>query len=101
MNTKTAMRYHLLKWLSSKRIQITNAGEDMQKWKPPNTVDGSVNWYSHSGKQYGGSLEKLKIEQLYDPTITLLGTYPKWLPVGQGKRGWQDRDGGLGGTNYY
>ena len=81
------MRYHLWEWLSSERTQITNAGEDMEKQEHLSTVGGYVNWYSHSGKQYGASLEKLKIELLYDPTITLLGTYPKWLPVGQGKRG--------------
>ena len=87
MNTRTAMRYHLLEWLSSERTQITNAGEDMEKQEHLSTVGGYVNWYSHSRKQQGASLEKLKIELPYDPTITLLGTQPKWLPAGQGKRG--------------
>ena len=37
-------------------------------------VGGNASWYSHFGKQYGGSL---KIELLYDPTIALLDTYTK------------------------
>ena len=31
------------------------------------TVGGNVNWYSHYGEQYGGSLKILKIELPYDP----------------------------------
>ena len=48
----------------------------MEKRKPSYTVDGNVNWYSHYGEQYGGSLKKLKIELPYDPAIPLLGIYP-------------------------
>ena len=40
-------------------------------------VGGNVNWYSHYGKQYGGSLKKLKIELPYDPTIPLLDISPE------------------------
>ena len=40
------------------------------------TVGGNINWYSHYGKQYGGSSKKLKIELPYDPAIPLLGIYP-------------------------
>ena len=33
------------------------------------TAGGNVNWFSHYGEQYGGSLKKkLKIELPYDPT---------------------------------
>ena len=39
------------------------------------TVGGNVNWYSHYGEQYGGSLKKLKVEFPYDPAIPLLGMY--------------------------
>ena len=36
-----------------------------------------LNWYSHYGEQYGGSLKKkLKIELPYDTLIPLLGIYP-------------------------
>ena len=49
------MRYHftLLEWPSSKRQNITNAGEDVEKREPLCTVGGNVNWYSHCGEQYG------------------------------------------------
>ena len=45
----------------------------MEKREPSYTVGGNVNWYSHYGEQYGGSLKKLKIELPYDPGILLLG----------------------------
>ena len=41
------------------------------------TAGGNANWCSHSGKQYGGSSKKLKIELPYDPAIALLGIYPR------------------------
>ena len=45
-------------------------------WRKGNsyTVGGTVNCYSHYGKQYGVSFKK-KIELLYDPAILLLGIY--------------------------
>ena len=45
-------------------------------WRKGNSyaVCGSVNCYSHYGKQYGGSFKK-KRELLYDPAILLLGIY--------------------------
>ena len=46
----------------------------MEKREPSYTVGGNVNWYSHHGEQYGGSLKKLKTELPYDPAIPLLGT---------------------------
>ena len=39
-------------------------------------VGVNASWCSHSGKQYGGSSKKLKIELPYDPAIALLGIYP-------------------------
>ena len=46
MQIKTTMRYHLtpVRWLSSKRPQITNVGEDVEKGEPLYTVGGNVNW---------------------------------------------------------
>ena len=38
-------------------------------------VPRNASRYSHSGKQYGVSSKKLKIE-VYDPAIALLGIYP-------------------------
>ena len=34
-------------------------------------------WYSHYGKQYGGSWKKVKIELPYDPVVPLLGINPQ------------------------
>ena len=48
---------HLSEWLSSKRLQTVNAGEGVEKREPSCTVGGNVNWYSHYGEQYGGSLK--------------------------------------------
>ena len=47
----------------------------MEKREPSYAVGGNVNWYSYYGKDYGGSLKKLKIELPYDPAILLLGIY--------------------------
>ena len=33
------------------------AGEGVEKREPSYTVGGNVNWYSHYGEQYGGSLK--------------------------------------------
>ena len=54
-------RYHLtpfrMEWLLSKRIQITNVGEDVEKWECLSTVGRSVIWCCHCGKQSGGFLK--------------------------------------------
>ena len=60
----------------SKSLQVTNAGEGVEKREPSCTVGGNVNWCSHYGEQYGGSSKKLKIELPYNPAISLLGIYP-------------------------
>ena len=46
---------HLLEWLLSIRQEITSVGENVEKEKPSFTASGNVNWYSHYGKQSGGS----------------------------------------------
>ena len=66
-------------WPSSKNLQTINAGEGVEKREPFYTVSGNVNWCSHYGEHYGGSLKKIKIELLYDPAIPLLGIYSKEL----------------------
>ena len=48
---------HQLEWESSENLQRTNAGEGVEKREPSCTVGGNVNWYSHYGEQYGGSLK--------------------------------------------
>ena len=48
---------HQSEWSSSKSLQTINAREEMEKREPSCSVAGNVNWYSYSGKQYGGSLK--------------------------------------------
>ena len=60
-----------------KKSTITHAGKDVEKRELSCTVGGSVNWYSHNGEQYGGSLKKRKIQLPYDPAIPLLGIFPE------------------------
>ena len=76
---KTMMRYHLTPVRMATLITqaTTGVGEDMDKEELFCTAGGNANWCSHSGKQVGGVLKKLKIELLYDPAIALLGIYPR------------------------
>ena len=64
-------------WLPSKSLQTINAREDVEQREPSYTVGGNTNWYSHYGEQCGDSLRKKLGMKLYDPTIPLLGVYPK------------------------
>ena len=45
MQIKTTMRYHLYQseWLTPKSLQITNAGEGVEKREPSYTVGGNIN----------------------------------------------------------
>ena len=40
-----------------KSLQTINAGEGAEKREPLYTVGGTVNWHSHYGVQYRGSLK--------------------------------------------
>ena len=53
------MRYHLtlVRMAIIKNVQTINAGEGVAKREPSYTVGGTINWYSHYGEQYGGSLK--------------------------------------------
>ena len=57
MKIKTTMRYHL----TPVRIAIINrtsnnkCGRGYREKELSYTAGGTVNWYSHYGKQYGGS----------------------------------------------
>ena len=39
----------------TKKKEITNIGEDVDKREPSCFVGGTINWCSHFGKQYGDS----------------------------------------------
>ena len=56
MQIKATMRYHLT---PARMAIITNsttinAGECVEKTY---TIGGNINWYSHCGEQYGGTLK--------------------------------------------
>ena len=55
---KCILTSHWSEWPLSKNLQTINAGEGVEKREPSCTVGGNVNWYSHYGEQYAGSLKK-------------------------------------------
>ena len=57
IRTTMSITLHQSEWPSSKNLQTINAGESLEKSEPSYTVAGNVNWYSHYGEQYGGSLK--------------------------------------------
>ena len=65
---------HLSEWLKLTTQETIDVGEGAEKGEPSCTAGGNANWYSHSGKQYGGSSKKLKIELPYHPATALLFT---------------------------
>ena len=76
---KTTMRYtsHLSEWLTLTTQATTDVGKDVEKEDLFWIVGGNARWCSHSGKEYGGSSKKLKLELAYNPAIALLGIYPR------------------------
>ena len=54
MQTKTTVRYHLtlVRMVIIKNLQMTNAGEGVEKREPSYTVGGDLNWCSHYREQY-------------------------------------------------
>ena len=60
-----------VKWSSLRSLQIIKARKGVEKRRAYYHVGGNVNWYSHSGKQYGSSLKKLRIELPCNPAILL------------------------------
>lgn len=71
-----AITSHLFKWLVSRRQEVANAGEDVEKEEFLCTVTVNINWYNHKGKQDWDST-KIKNKLLYDLTIPILDIYPK------------------------
>ena len=64
----------MFEWSSLKCLQITNVGEDVEKWDLSYTIGRNVNWCSHYGNTMQ-ILEKLKIDLPQDPAIPLLSIY--------------------------
>ena len=62
MQIKTTTRYHFtpVRTTINKKSTKTpaNVGQDVDKMKPSYAVGGTINWCSHYGKLYGGSLKK-------------------------------------------
>ena len=56
---------------------MTSVGEDVEKGQPLCTVGGNADWVQPLWKTVWSFLKKLKMELPYDPTIPLLGIYPK------------------------
>ena len=46
-----------LEWPSPKSLQIVDAGDGVEKRKRSCIFGENANWYSHYGRQYGGSLK--------------------------------------------
>ena len=83
IDIKTTMRYHL----PPVRMAKINKSINDRCWRQwgkkelSYIVDGNASWCSHSGKQYGGSSKKLKIELPYNTAIALLSLYRKGTNV--------------------
>ena len=72
---RTTKRQHLtlVRMAIIKTLQTINAGEGVEKKEPSRSVGGNINWCSHYGEQYGGSLKTLKRELPYDPCNPIPG----------------------------
>ena len=57
------MRYHLtpIRMAIIKSLQITNAGEVVEKREPSYTVGRNVNWFSYHGEPYRGASKRVTI----------------------------------------
>ena len=40
-----------------KNLQTVNSGDGVERMEPSYRIGGNVNWYSHYGEQFGGSLK--------------------------------------------
>jgi hypothetical protein len=81
MQIKRTMRFQLtpIKMTKIKTQVTTHAGEDAEKDEHFSIAVDIANLYNHFGKNWQ-FLRKLEIVLLEDPTILLLGIYPKDAP---------------------
>ena len=56
-NLQKGFSSHQSEWLASKNPQTINVGEGVERREPSNIVGKNINWYSHCGEQYGGSIK--------------------------------------------
>ena len=71
MQSKTTMRHHFIpiRMAIKKKKEKYNVGEDLERLEHLCIDGGTVKWYSHCGKQYGGSFKNLKIKLPCNPEI--------------------------------
>ena len=58
IHIKTTMRYDItpVRMAKINKTETMDVGKDVEKREASYTVGGNASWYSHSGKQCGGSL---------------------------------------------
>ena len=61
----------------STNLQTINVEEGVEKWEPSCTVGVTINWYSHYGEQYAGSLKKTENRATIWSNNPLLSIYPE------------------------
>ena len=79
-------KYAFLHYTSHPIIEKTDASPrilpHVEKLEQLFIVGGNVKWYSHYGRRYGGSSERLIIDSPYDSATPFLGIYQKELEGG-------------------
>ena len=62
MQIKITLSYHFkyFRVIISKKEEIANASEDVEKKEPMCTIGGFINWYRYYTKKYGESSKSLK-----------------------------------------
>ena len=55
IKTTSSITSYQSEWPSLKCLQMTRAGEHMEKREASYTAGGNVNWCSHYGQEHGGS----------------------------------------------